>query len=118
MTYDPELANRLREAMAGEDGVGERTMFGGLAFLVNGNLAVAASSRGGLMVRADPPDTDALIADEHAERFVMRGKEMAGWLRIRPAGVDTDADLARWVGIGVAYAGTLPPKQKRPSAGG
>ena len=110
MAYDLELADRIREAVAGEDGVSERTMFGGLAFLVNGNLAVSASSRGGLMVRADPPDTEALLADEHAERFVMRGREMAGWLRIHPAGVDTDADLARWVGIGVAYARTLPSK--------
>lgn len=89
----------------------ERAMFGGLAFLLRGNMAVAASSKGGLMLRVDPADAEALIDDKHAEPFVMRGRDVRGWLRIAPAGVKTDADLDRWAAIGVAYARTLPPKR-------
>jgi hypothetical protein len=90
--------------------VTEKAMFGGLAFLVGGNLAVSASGRGGLLLRVDPAETEALVADPHADRFVMRGRAMDGWLGIDVAGIDTDADLQRWVAIGVAYARSLPPK--------
>jgi hypothetical protein len=85
-------------------------MFGGLAFLVNGNLAVSASGQGGLLLRCDPADTDALVAKPHAGRFEMRGRAMDGWLRIEADGVRTKRELERWVGRGAAYARSLPPK--------
>jgi len=111
MAYDEDLANRLRELLADQDGVTERRMFGGLAFLIGGHLAVSASGRGGLMVRADPAESDALVARRYAERMVMRGREMDGWLRIAPEGVRTKRQLQPWVARGVAYARTLPPKR-------
>jgi TfoX/Sxy family transcriptional regulator of competence genes len=110
MAYDEELANRLRECLQGESGLSEKRMFGGLAFLLDGNMTVNVSSRGGLMLRVDPAESDALVAKPHAERMVMRGREMDGWLRVRPEGVRTKRDLARWVKVGVTYARTLPPK--------
>ena len=110
MAYDEDLANRIRELMAGEAGVTEKKMFGGLAFLLGGNMSVAASGQGGLMVRLDPQDTEALLAEPHARPFEMRGREMAGWLRVDDAGVRTMAQLEPWVRRGVAYARSLPPK--------
>lgn len=110
MAYDKELAERLRAAVAGETGLAEKAMFGGLAFLINGNMAVSASSKGGLLLRVEPADTDALVARPHAERFVMRGRAMAGWLRVDARGLATDAELAAWVRRGVDYARSLPPK--------
>ena len=109
MAYDEELANRIRTEVQGVD-VTEMRMFGGLAFLIGGNMAVAASGQGGLLLRVDPAETEALAAEPHAGRFVMRGREMDGWLRVEPEGVDSDADLSRWVDIGVRYASSLPPK--------
>ncbi len=85
-------------------------MFGGLAFLIGGNMAVSASGQGGLLLRCDPAETDALVAREHASRFQMRGREMDGWLRIAPEGVAAQPDLERWVAIGAAYARSLPAK--------
>jgi TfoX/Sxy family transcriptional regulator of competence genes len=111
MAYDEDLANRIRELMAGESGVTEKKMFGGLAFLVGGNMAVAASGQGGLMVRCDPADTDKLVAKPHARRFEMRGREMDGWLRVDDDGVKTKRQLEPWVKTGVAYARSLPPKR-------
>jgi TfoX/Sxy family transcriptional regulator of competence genes len=110
MAYDEDLANRIRELISAEDGVREKKMFGGLAFLVNGNLAVSASGQGGLLLRCDPADTDALVAKPHAGRFEMRGRAMDGWLRIEADGVRTKRELERWVGRGAAYARSLPPK--------
>jgi TfoX/Sxy family transcriptional regulator of competence genes len=110
MAYDEELATRIREIVLSEDGLSEKKMFGGLAFLVNGNMAVAASGQGGLLLRVDPDLTEQLIKDADATRFVMRGREMDGWLRVDPAGIRSEDTLARWVGIGVAYARSLPPK--------
>ncbi len=110
MAYDEDLAERIRDRVAGEDGLTEQRMFGGLAFLVNGNMAVSASSQGGLLLRVDPGRTDELIQAPHTGRFVMRGREMDGWLRVDPAAVATDPDLAHWVDIGITYARTLPPK--------
>jgi hypothetical protein len=110
MAYDEELANRIRELLAGEHGVQEKKMFGGLAFLIGGHMAVSASGQGGLLLRVEPERTDELAQQPHARRFEMRGREMDGWLRLDPAGVATDADLGRWVAIGVAYARSLPPK--------
>ena len=110
MAYDQVLAARIRERLHGETGVVEKAMFGGLAFLVRGHMAVAASGQGGLMVRCNPDATEQLTAEPHAERFVMRGRPMTGWLRVDAAGVDSEAQLARWVTVGVDHVRTLPPK--------
>jgi len=110
MAYDEQLARRIRSYLAGETGLTEKRMFGGLAFLINGNLAVSASSQGGLLLRVDPTSTDALLTDPHAQRAVMRGREMDGWLRVDADAVTTDEDLARWVAHGLGYARSLPPK--------
>ena len=110
MAYDEDLANRIRELVATEAGVTEQRMFGGLAFLINGNMSVSASGQGGLLLRIDPEQTEALLDEPHAQPFVMRGRAMDGWLRVDPAGLGSDGDLRRWVTEGVAYARTLPPK--------
>jgi TfoX/Sxy family transcriptional regulator of competence genes len=106
MAYDEELADRIRGLVAGEDGVTEQKMFGGLAFLVNGNMAVAASGQGGILVRVDPADSAELVEKTQAEEMVMRGRAMAGWLRLDPA----EDELPAWVERGVSYARSLPPK--------
>src|SRR4051812_17215193 len=111
MAYDEDLANRIRELIAGAPDVTEKRMFGGLAFLAAGNMAVAASGQGGLLVRVDPSETDALIAKEHAGPMVMRGREMQGWLRVDNEGVRTKRQLEPWVKQGVGYAHSLPPKR-------
>ena len=111
MAYDEDLANRIRELVAGEDGVTEQRMFGGLAFLIGGNMSVAASGQGGLMVRVDPAETDALLAKPHAQPFEMRGRAMQGWLRVDEEGVRTKRQLEPWVRRGMANAKSLPPKR-------
>ena len=111
MAYNEELANRIRELIAGEPDVTEKRMFGGLAFLIGGNMSVAASGQGGLMVRVDPDETEALAAKPHAKPFVMRGREMSGWLRVDDEGVRTKRQLEPWVKRGVAYARSLPAKR-------
>jgi TfoX/Sxy family transcriptional regulator of competence genes len=111
MAYDEELAGRIRELVADEPGLTEQRMFGGLAFLIGGNMAVAASGQGGAMVRVDPEQSDALVASTPAETMEMRGRSMRGWLRIGSQHLDTRDDLARWVERGVTYARSLPPKR-------
>jgi TfoX N-terminal domain len=106
MAYDEELADRIRALVPG-DAV-EKRMFGGLAFLVGGHMAVAASGQGGLLVRVDPED--GLEREPHAAPMEMRGRSMAGWLRVEAEGVQGDDELATWVQRGVAYASSLPPK--------
>ena len=110
MAYDEDLADRIRAVVAGEAGLAERKMFGGLAFLIGGNMAVGASSQGGLLLRVDPAATESLLDPPHVGPFEMRGRAMAGWLRVDAEAVRTDAGLRRWVGRGVAYARSLPPK--------
>jgi hypothetical protein len=110
MAYDMELANRLRESLGGEAGVSGRAMFGGLAFMVNGNLAVSASSQGGILLRIDPADSASLLTRAHVAAFVMRGRAMNGWLRVEPQGLEDDVALDTWVARGVAYARSLPEK--------
>ena len=110
MAYDEDLANRIRELVADEPGLTEKKMFGGLAFLIGGNMSVAASGQGGLMVRCDPEETDALVEKPHAKPMEMRGREMDGWLRVDADGARTKRDLEPWVRIGVEYARSLPPK--------
>jgi TfoX/Sxy family transcriptional regulator of competence genes len=111
VAYDERLAERIRELVAPEAGMTEQRMFGGLAFLVEGNLAVSASGQGGLMVRVDPADTERLVASTSARPMEMRGREMRGWLRVDAGDVRTKRALARWVGLGMAYARSLPPKR-------
>ena len=110
MAYDEQLAQRIREVVGGEPGLTEKKMFGGLAFLIAGNMSVAASGRGGLLLRVDPDETDALVEKPGARRFEMRGREMQGWLRVDAEGVRTKRQLEPWVLRGVAYARSLPPK--------
>ena len=110
MAYDEELAERVRAIVDTEKGVTEKRMFGGLAFLIDGNMAVSASGQGGLLLRVDPARADELVESPEAARFEMRGREMDGWLRIDPAGLQTEAALKQWVSIGVEFARTLPPK--------
>jgi TfoX/Sxy family transcriptional regulator of competence genes len=111
MAYDEDLADRIRELVAGEPGVSEMRMFGGLAFLIGGNMAVAASGQGGLMVRVEPEATERLLDEAHARPFEMRGRAMDGWLRVDPEGLRTKRQLERWVRRGVDYARSLPPKR-------
>jgi TfoX/Sxy family transcriptional regulator of competence genes len=110
MAYDQELADRVRECIQQVPDVTEKRMFGGLAFLVSGNMAVAASGQGGLLLRCDPAGTDALVATDGVDRMVMRGREMDGWLRVKGPVVADEDDLRRWVEVGVSYAGSLPAK--------
>ncbi len=110
MAYDEDLADRIRDIMAPEPGLTEKRMFGGLAFMINGHMAVSASGKSGLLLRVDPMRTDEFVTPPHVGRFVMRGREMDGWLRVDPAVLDTEERLAQWVGLGVAYVRTLPPK--------
>jgi TfoX/Sxy family transcriptional regulator of competence genes len=111
VAYDEELAGRIREHLGDDAGVAERKMFGGLAFLVGGNMAVAASGQGGLLVRVDPAESDQLVAETNARPMEMRGREMQGWLRVDSDDVRTAPALARWVELGVAYARSLPAKR-------
>jgi hypothetical protein len=111
VAYDEHLANQIRELIGAEPDLTEKKMFGGLAFLIGGNMAVSASGQGGLLLRCDPEETDALVKKPHADRFEMRGREMDGWLRIAPEGVRTKRELEPWVKIGVAYARSLPAKR-------
>ena len=111
MAYDEALAARIRELVSGERGVVEKKMFGGLSFLINGNMSVAASGQGGLLLRVDPDDSDALLRKPGVESLVMRGRPMAGWLRVDADAVRTKKQLAAWVDRGVACARSLPPKR-------
>jgi len=110
MAYDEELADRIRELVAGEKRLTEKKMFGGLAFLVGGNMAVAASGQGGILVRVDPAESDRLVATTKAYPMEMRGRELQGWLRLDAEHVRTRPQLAKWVKLGTAYAGSLPAK--------
>ena len=110
MAYDEELAERIRALVADERRVAEKKMFGGLAFLVGGNMAIAASGQGGALVRVDPDETEELVASTGAEPFVMRGRSMNGWLRVDAEHLCTKRQLGEWVARGVAYARSLPEK--------
>jgi hypothetical protein len=110
MAYDEKLAERIRDLLADEPDLTETKMFGGLAFLIAGNMAVAASGQGGMMVRVDPAEGDELIATTTARPMEMRGRQMSGWLRLDTEDVRLERQLAKWVTIGVTYAKTLRPK--------
>src|ERR1039458_7387335 len=104
VAYDEELAERVRDLLEGEPRVTEKKMFGGLAFLVGGNMAIAASGQGGVLVHVDPNESDELLATTDADEFEMRGRVMAGWLRVNPAHLGTVTELAKWVELGATYA--------------
>ena len=110
MAYNIELADRVREHVESESGFCEMKMFGGIAFLINGNMAVGASSKGGLMLRVDPKDTESLLRRPEAEPFEMRGRAMSGWLHVRATAETADDALAEWIAHGVRYARSLPAK--------
>ncbi|WP_433281958.1 TfoX/Sxy family protein [Micromonospora sp. CA-244673] len=110
MAYDEDLADRVRELVEREPGFAEKRMFGGLAMMVRGNMAVVVRGAGGLMVRIDPTESERLEAEPGAQATVMRGRLMRGWITVDPSACAGDADLARWVDRGVGYTGTLPAK--------
>ena len=110
MAYDLALAERIRELVSAEHGIEEKRMFGGLAFLINGNMSVAASGQGGLLVRVPPEESDKLAQRRHVGPMVMSGREMRGWLRVDADGVKTKRQLQSWVTRAVAYAKSLQPK--------
>jgi TfoX/Sxy family transcriptional regulator of competence genes len=110
MAYDEDLANRLRELLADETAITEKKMFGGLAFLLHGNMCVAASRNGGLLARIDPADADACLARPHVALMEMGGRTMDGWLTVAPEGLKTERELAAWVKRSVIFVKTLPPK--------
>jgi TfoX/Sxy family transcriptional regulator of competence genes len=112
MAYDEDLADRIRALLVGEPDVSETKMFGGLAFLIRGNMAVAASGQGGVLVRVDPAKSDRLVATTGARPMEMRGRAMQGWLRVDVDGVRTKRQLAKWVGLGTTYARSLPAKKR------
>src|SRR5262245_17701602 len=110
MAYDEELAGRIRALVANEPALAEKKMFGGLAFLIGGNMAVGASGQGGILVRVDPEESDDLVASTSAKPMVMRGREMRGWLRVDADELGSPSELSAWVERGVAYARSLPAK--------
>jgi TfoX/Sxy family transcriptional regulator of competence genes len=113
VAYDEDLAYRIREIIGAERGLQEKKMFGGLAFLVGGNMAIAASGQGGVLVRVDPEKADHLIDTTKAEVAVMRDRPMTGWLRVASNDIVTKRQLAQWVNLGLTYARSLPEKKKR-----
>ena len=110
MAYDEQLAERIRRLTGEEPALTEKKMFGGLAFLVNSNMAIAASGQGGIMIRCAPEDTDALLREPGAEHVIMRGRAMNGWLRVRSEAVADDGQLEPWVARALDYARRLPRK--------
>jgi len=111
VAYDEDLADRIRELLGAERGVTEQKMFGGLGFMIGGNMAVAASGQGGALVRVDPEESDRIVATSTARPMEMRGKQMAGWLRVPPEDLRTKRQLTKWVTLGATYARSLPPKR-------
>jgi TfoX/Sxy family transcriptional regulator of competence genes len=111
MAYDEDLAERLRELLADERGISEKKMFGGLAFLVHGNMCVSASGQGGLLARIDPATTDAALARPHVSLMRMGGRSMDGWVRVAPEGVRTKRELSAWVKRSLGFVRTLAPKK-------
>ena len=111
MAYDEDLAERIREVLDGERDLTEKKMFGGLAFLISGNMAVAASGQGGVLVRVDPAESEKLVATTNASFMEMRGRQMQGWLRVDTDDVRTKRQLGKWVGLGAKFARSLPPKR-------
>jgi TfoX/Sxy family transcriptional regulator of competence genes len=111
VAYDEKLADRIRDLLSSESDLTEKKMFGGLAFLIGGNMAVAASGQGGVLVRVDPAQSDALVATTNARPMEMRGRAMQGWLRVDAEDLRTQRELAKWVRLGMTFARRIPPKR-------
>jgi len=111
VAYDAGLADRIRQLLADQPGLSEKKMFGGLAFLIEGNMAITASSDGGAMVRVDPQLSDSVLATTGATLVEMRGRTMAGWIRVSPDHLRTDADLVPWIELSTGYVRTLPARR-------
>ena len=111
MAYDEELADRIRAMLSERTDVTEKKMFGGLAFLLGGHMAVCASRVGGVMVRVDPDQYEKLLATTKATAFEMRSREVTGWVRVASDDVRTTRQLAPWVNRGTVAAAALPPKK-------
>jgi hypothetical protein len=107
VAYDEDLATRIRDLIGPDPELTEKKMFGGLAFLIRGHMAISASGQGGVLVHVDPGQSAGLVATT----AVMQGREMPGWLRVSPEDLASDDDLSRWVDLGIEYARSLPPKQ-------
>ncbi len=112
MAYDEELAQRIRDLLTDQDGVSEKAMFGGLAFLLDGNMAITASTRGGVMVRVGEADSDDALARPHTKQIVMRGRPMRGWIHVEPEALKTKRQLDGWVRRAVKFTSTLAPKRR------
>jgi TfoX/Sxy family transcriptional regulator of competence genes len=110
MAYDEDLAERVRKLIGNDPGLTEKKMFGGLAFLMGGNMAVGVSGQGGLLVRVDPQESDELVAATSAYPMEMRGRQMQGWLRVDSEDVEGESELASWVERGATYARSVPSK--------
>jgi hypothetical protein len=111
VAYDEELADRIRELVGSESDLIEQKMFGGLAFLIGGNMAIAASAEGGVLVRVDVAHSNTLVETTNARLMEMRGRQMQGWLRVDPEDLRTERELATWVELGTTYARSLPAKR-------
>ena len=112
VAYDEELARRIREVIEGEPDLTEKKMFGGLGFLIGGNMAVAASGQGGLLIRVDPAESARLLSTTKARPMEMGERPVQGWLRVDPEDLRTKRQLVRWVQLGTKYARSLPAKRQ------
>jgi hypothetical protein len=110
VAYDEALAERIRELLAPREGLSERKMFGGIGFMVGGNMACGVSSGSELIVRLDPEEYERALAEPHARAFDMTGRPMRGWILVGPEAIATDEELAGWVDAGADFAASLPPK--------
>lgn len=115
MAYDEQLAERIRELINADHLTTEKKMFGGLAFMIGGNMAVAVSNQGGILVRVDPGETESLLASTPAEVMTMGGRSMTGWLHVAQDHLGSATELSEWVELGAGYAATLPAKQDQPA---
>lgn len=113
MAYDEDLAGRIRDLIGPDPELTEKKMFGGLAFLIRGNMAISASGEGGILVHVDPERSADLVATTTATPAVMQGREMPGWLRVSPEHLATDDDLSAWIDIAIVYARSLPSKNQK-----
>ena len=113
MAYDEDLASRIRELIASEDGYTEQKKFGVIGFMIDGHMAVGVDGEGRLLIHCSIEETEALLAKPGARPFQMRGREMKGWLQVDAESVSTKRALEPWVMQSVAFARALPPKEKK-----
>ena len=109
MAYDEALAARIRDHLSGESGIAEKRMFGGIAFLLNGNMCCGVHGNE-VIVRVDPESAATALREPHVRVFDLTGRPMKGWLLVGSPGVASNEQMRRWVGKGVEFAGSLPAK--------